>query len=325
MSGNVSGGAVRRRALYTGATLEVSTLTVSLGPVGTGAGDVGTVGMLRKALGAGITTFDTADAPDPMLAEALLARAFPDPDPRIVVLCRGGRSGRARDPASSAPPRPPGVGPERALGPRGAPAGFCRLLEVEASDLSEPAGGPGSGAPPRPAPPPPPFVVRCRSTGDVERAARLRAPRVLSGPFSLLERALPEAAVRRLGQDGFSWVGRDPFAGGRLDGTLFATGSPFAPVHHPRTVRELEAEFGPVARLGFLAQPRRRTLAQAALHFVVDTPWAVTACLGLPPVERWDEVVGFGSSPALDDEELKRVVFLPGADRDRVASEGRPA
>jgi len=323
MNGSTSGGGVRRRALYTGGALELSTLTLSVGPVGPGAVDVGAVGLLRKALEAGITTFDMTDAPDPALADALLARAFPSPDPRIVVLCSGRPAGRARDPGSSAPPRPPGVStPDSPRGRRGGPGRFYQLPEVEVSDLSGPEDGPGAGLPPRVALPSTPFVARCRSLDDVELAARLPPPRILSGPFSLLERALPAAAMRRLGRDGFSWIARDPFAGGRLDGTLFARGSPVAPIPQPRTVRELEAEFGPVARLGFLARPRRRTLAQAALHFVVDTPGVVTACLGIPPVERWDEIVGFGGSPPLDDEELKQVVSLPGAERDRVASEG---
>jgi len=315
----VTGSGIERRRPYPGADVELSALTLTVGGGHRGGDTRETVQMLRRGRDAGVTTFDVVEAPDPALAEMLLARAFPDGDPAIVVLSHGSQATPGAVPARGPATRPlgarlsdlspaaAGVAPSRR---------FRRLFEVEASEVvggtvrsraPGDAGGATGDAP---------LVVRCRSTDDVERAARRPPPWILSGPFSLLDRTVPTAATRLLGAGAFSWIARDPFSGGRLDASRFAVAPTAGPGAPPRTVRELEVEFEPVARFGFLARPRQRTLAQAALRFVLGSPWVATACVPAPSPERWAEIVGYASSPPLDEEERRRA--------DAVAGPGHP-
>jgi aryl-alcohol dehydrogenase-like predicted oxidoreductase len=82
---------------------------------------------------------------------------------------------------------------------------------------------------------------------------------------------------------------------------------PVAPEARPADMRRLRREFEPVLRLGFLTEGGRRTLAQAALRFVLRWPWVVTCVIPLPPPERFEEILGFGSAPEISDEELARL------------------
>ena len=311
--GAAAGAAIGRRPPFPGAPFELSALTLTVRATGAPGDGEATVGLLRRAREAGVTTFDTVDCPDDTLAEAWIARAFPQGDPAIVVLARGGAEG-ARPTASRALARGAPVAAfaeaGRPRGEGGPPHRFRHLYEVDTSD-------PGSSDPPseaRGAPtgagPSEPVVRRCRSLEEVVEASRRPPPRILSGSYSLLEQALAAAAERAIGAHGFAWVARDPLAGGRLDGSRFASASTGAWAAGPRTLRDLEVDFEAVARLGFLAKPRRRTLAQAALHFVLGQPWIATACLPVPAPERWAEILGFGSSPALDESERLRAEDL---------------
>jgi len=275
------------------------------------------VGALRRAREAGITTFDTVGSPDPELAEGLLARAFPEGDPSIVVLAPlgpGPTGTPAGIPAASLSLAPGFRPPFLARDGPPTQARFRRLLEAELPGAAGPALGSTD-------PVAEPTVVRCHSIEDVTAASRRPVPRLLSGPCSLLDPSVALAAEQQLGPSGFAWIARDPFAGGRLDGSRFARASLSARSGSPATLRELETEFAPVARFAFLALPRRRTLAQAALHFVADRPWVGTTVLPMPPPERWEEFVGFRSAPPLDDGERARVAALIGPS---VASSGHP-
>jgi aryl-alcohol dehydrogenase-like predicted oxidoreductase len=307
--------ATGRRPPYPGAPFELSVLTLTVNATNGPEDGAGTVGLLRRAREAGITTFDTVDSPDDTLAEAWIARAFPWGDPSIVVLARGGAEG-AKSAASRALARGAPVAAFSEAGPprrEGAPSyRFRHLYEVDASDPGPTVPHPVAQGPPTGAGPAEPVVLRCRSLEEIVEASHRPPPRVLSGSYSLLEQALAATAEEVIGTGGFAWVARDPLAGGRLDGSRFASGSMGAGAAGPRTLRELEVDFEAVARLGFLAKPRRRTLAQAALHFVLGQPWVATACLPIPTAERWAEIVGFGSSPPLDEGERARVEALPG-------------
>jgi len=304
-----------------GASCELSALTLTVGrspgPTDTNAA----VALLRRAREAGITTFDTVESPDPDLGEALLARAFPDGDPNIVVLAHG-RPPRAPTPGARAPSVQSPVTALADSGPRrGHAAAPQRLRHVYELEIAEISGSTGSAPGTQPGEV---EVLRCRSVDDLDRAALLPGPRLLSGSFSLLDRSLGETSTRRLEPGSYSWIVRDPFAAGRLDASRFAAGSTAIPAAAPRTVRELEAEFEPVARLGFLARPRQRTLAQAALHFVLGHPWVVSACIPAPAPERWTEIVGFATSPPLDDQDKVRLGLASGHARPRAEGAGGP-
>lgn len=295
---------VERRRPYVGAPFALSDLTVTVDPPAGPGDDALVLGLLRRARSAGITTFDIAEAADPIAARSLLARAFPHDDPELVVLVPG-RSSLAEHPRNGPPSftAPGAAGPVRADRPREPPAlRFRELTEVAAAELTRAAGEPGraDGAPA-------PVVVRCRTAEDVELAARQPPPRLLSGGLSLLDRSLVDAAERTVGAGRFSWIARDPFAGGRLDGSRFSARSSLVQGAAPPSLRALEAEFGPVARLAFLVRSRERTLAQAALRYALAREGVVSVCL--PPIapERWSEIVGYRASPPLAPEELARV------------------
>ncbi len=139
-------------------------------------------------------------------------------------------------------------------------------------------------------------------------------PGLLAGPYSLLHRTLAEDAARAAGTAPFGWVVRDPFAGGRLDGSRFAPALRGGRPATPRSVRELEAEFAPVAPYRFLARTGRRTLAQASLQFLLMRPWVATICVPPPVVERWDELFRLSDALPLTDEERAAVEQLKPAD-----------
>jgi aryl-alcohol dehydrogenase-like predicted oxidoreductase len=98
---------------------------------------------------------------------------------------------------------------------------------------------------------------------------------------------------------------RNAFADGRLDGSRFGgPGDLRRPSATPIDLRTLHEEFDPVLRLAPLTQARTRTLAQAAVRFVVRWPWVAAVLLPLEPPERWDEILGSLAVPELTDAEL---------------------
>lgn len=307
-------GAIPRRPPFPGAAFELSTLAFTVGAARSPLEAELATEALRRARRAGVTTFDTADSPDPAVADALLAKAFPEGDPQIVVLSPRGDGQRlgGRLPRAGAPPgRPPGPEP---VDPRelSVDAPLRHLIEVTSGHATGPRagarGGRSVGAEPRDTA----VVVRCQDQEDLDRIPASPAPRLVSGPLSLLRPGFGASAARRWGPEGFSWIARDPFADGRLDGSRFAPTPPGVGSSGLRSVRELEAEFAEVARFGFLARSRQRTLAQAALRYLVDLPWVATVVTSIPPPERWEEIVGFASSLSLDVRERARVDELTG-------------
>ncbi len=282
---------------------DVSPLTLRVDLAPSGLDPAAGVRLLRRAVEAGITTFDTVGVPDVGLAETLLARAFPEPGAPIVVLQEGTVPPRSPGPSGDGLPVAPGVhrwGETARAAPRS--SRFRRLVELRANEPA-PAGVAG------------PVVRRCGTTDQADAALRASSPALLSGEYSLLQRDLAEGAARSAAVRPFGWVARDPFAGGRLDGSRFAPTLPGARPAPPRSVRELDAEFAPVARYRSLALAGRRTLAQAALRFLLARPWVVTVCVPPPSVERWDELFRLGESAPLSDAELRAVDELKRPDR----------
>jgi aryl-alcohol dehydrogenase-like predicted oxidoreductase len=306
---------IERRALP-GTSLRFSAVTVALDPpaVAPPAADARTVALLRRARERGITTFDVARARFPARAERLIATAFTATDPDLAVIV-----GRSIETLASE------HGPSDARGSTGPPAEALeasleqsrrRLAPVPLMVLEW---DPGRHEETPKSEPPIPFPATVgASPPDLFWAYRLssvntvlppvpRPPPLFAGEFSLLEDGVaplfdsaPTVREARL-------IARNPFGDGRLDGSRFAaTMVPGEPGHGPVDVRRLHAEFDPVLRLGFLTQGRRRTLAQAALHFVLRWPWVATCVIPLPTPERFDEILGYASSPPLDEDDLER-------------------
>ncbi|MGP8075550.1 MAG: hypothetical protein ACLP8Y_02275 [Thermoplasmata archaeon] len=305
------------RRTIPGSPLNFSAVTLSLDPpaVAPPAADARTVALLRRARERGVTTFDVARARFPARAERLIATAFTATDTDLAVIV-----GRSIETLASDPGSPDG---------RGSPGSFAEALESSLGQsrrrlapvpLKVLEWDPGrreetaKAETPNPVPAtagassPELFWAIRLSSGNTVLPPVEHPPHLFSGEFSLLDEGVaplfdsaPPPSEARL-------IARNPFGDGRLDGSRFAaTVVPGEPGHGPVDVRRLHAEFDPVLRLGFLTQGRRRTLAQAALHFVLRWPWVATCVLPLSTPERFEEILGYASSPPLDEDDLERL------------------
>jgi aryl-alcohol dehydrogenase-like predicted oxidoreductase len=280
----------------------------------TPAVDRGIVAALQRARERGVTTFDLAHRGPLARAERLIAAAFPDPDPALVFLV--GRSW----------PFPPER--RRSVGESpGTPSDPLRDLEVSLGEDVRRIGRHGSVLVDFDAGEAPPERIReAVKVLDLHQAQgrisgwslhrRSEADGTISDPamssaarcveLSLLDRSALGALADRASRGPLGVLVRNPFAGGRLDGTRFAaTLGERSPSTAPLDVRSLHAEFDPVLRLGFLTRGHRRTLAQAGLLFLFRWPWFATVFVPLPRPERWEEILGAGSAPPLDSTELR--------------------
>ncbi len=299
---------VDRAAPYPGAPFQLSRLAFSV-PTSARSGLGGPlVGLLRQAHRAGVTTFDLTAAEDPLAAETLLAAALPGTGASVVVIvpAPGDRTARGlpgRGPWPAHPPAATATAPSRV-------PGFQRLTELSSPEGSSPTTERAAtvAVTSRATAP---FAVRCASREDVRRAVARHGPCLISGVFSLLERSLLTGAVDAHAGEILGWIARDPFAGGRLDGSRFAGAGGVARPGPPSSLRELDAEFAPVAPLRFLARRGERTLAQAALRFASAGPRVVSVVAPLPVPERWREIAEFDRSPPLTGEELARIERVP--------------
>ena len=293
-----------------------SALTILVDPptVASPAADARTLALLRRARDLGVTSFDVAGASNPERAERILARAFPEPDPRIGAVI--GRSVDSLSHAMNSDDAPPT--------PKDLPGALAMSIGQSRRRLAPVAVGavewtPGAGgdAPTLPTlgndtatgsgPSEPLWILRLlpasQSLPDLGRKVNL-----FSGAFSILDGNLGSWFEAAAPPSGAFLVARDPFSEGRLDGSRFAVRTgPGGPASPPVDVRRLHQEFDPVLRLGFLTAGRRRTLAQAALQFALHWSWVATVVVPLPEPERFDEIFGFGSTPALSPDELEQI------------------
>lgn len=306
---------VERRALR-GTARTFSAVTISMDPpaVAPPAADARTVALLRRARERGVTSFDAASARFPERAETLIATAFPLPDPELSVIVGRSIESLARELAPGEKRSSEGTlvralrtsleQSRRRLG-----AIPIAILEWDApgherssatQDLETPIVTEGSDLD---------FLWAVRLPSAASELPRAHYhPALFAAGFSLLEHGPASLFERTAAEGGPALIARDPFSNGRLDGSRFASvGIPGGPEDRPVDVGRLQREFEPVLRLRFLTEGRRRTLAQAALRFVLRWPWVVTCVIPLPPPERFEEILGYGSTPTISDEELTRL------------------
>jgi aryl-alcohol dehydrogenase-like predicted oxidoreductase len=302
----------RRTIPPAGPILSLLGMTVSPSLTPSTSGDRGVVERLRRARAAGVTTFDVAASHEPARAERLLGQAFPHADPDLVVIV--GR--RVEDLVYRAEP-----GERAPAGSDGARERLARSLEDSGRRLA-PQGVTiveWSGR----------YLPELESEGSADvRASSVRLyrrlaadgglpeaghadtdpPCLVSGPLSLLQSHFVPAGESQARRGSISFLARDPFAGGRLDGTRAAmSGADRGPGAEPPRLRDLEAEYAPVLRLAFLTERRDRTLAQAAVRYAAHWPWVTSVLVPLPTVDRLEETLATFETPALSDEELRRV------------------
>ncbi|HTT45597.1 MAG TPA: aldo/keto reductase [Thermoplasmata archaeon] len=282
-----------------GGGLSVSLLGLVVDPVGPAGAvaDRALVERLRRAREGGVTLFDTAGSRDSDRAQALVATAFSERDPAVVVIVRDAAGPEPLRPGSSSLPRP--STPPAAVGQ------FRTIREVAPSPTAGPA---GPGASPNNPSTAAGSSVAVRLMPGASSLPPHPGGGLYSGPFSLLDRRLrplfePGARGAPIGL-----LARDPFAGGRLDGSRFAqSGLELGPSMSPPSLRALEREFEPVLQLGFLTAEHKRTLAQAAVQYVAGHPWVVSVLVPLPPADRLEELLEAFTRPPLTAEEVSRV------------------
>ncbi len=276
-----------------------------------------TAKVLAECWDRGVTTFDVAGARDPTVAAACVAAAFPEPRTGQVVIVPAA----PRSPlADAAPPRSLGTA---APGPRGVlvrpPHGpsaeerladFPKVLELgPAPQRSTRPDGLSAVIPAlRAERNVVDVIVRCASREEVTAALAYPLRPLVAREISLLapaSRQVPELPDSRAG----AWcVARDVFAGGRLDGTAWPRAlGPSPSGGPPSAVRELEADFAPVLELAFLTRGGRRTLAQAAVLYVLTHPWVLVASIPVPSAERLDEILGYDRASGLEPAEVAAV------------------
>ncbi len=307
---------ISRRRLP-GSTIELSSLGVSIDPVGPAPAGSNSIAsrLLQRVWEQGVTTFDLSAARNPLAAEALFASAFPDPDPRRIALVGRG----------------PGLPGTRSVGGR-SPASH---IPIEASDLSrsieESRRRLGLDTPPILVWHPGREGVSPEVTGAlnslrnrdavsgwalaVDSGSPLPAVREgpngtewFVGPLSLLDRRLAGAIGARAAQRPVGLIALDPFAQGLLDGSRIASGpGDRPPGAAPSQLRSLEEKFGPVLALAFLTETRRRTLAEAALLYALHWSWVASVVLPLPAPERLSRLLAVESLPPLSEGELARL------------------
>ena len=293
-----------------------SAVTISVDPpaVAPPSADDRTVALLCRARVHGVTTFDVASARFPERAERLIARAFPASDPDLEVIVGRSVEFLARERSARAPSRPT-EDLEAALA-ESLEQSERRLAPAPVSVVEwspETDGGTGDTRDPNLLPPVPP------GRADLLWAVRLLpsltalpstggSPALFAGELSLLDRDLVPRFAPMDRKIETSVIARNPFSDGRLDGSRFAAVAELAgPGAGPIDVRRLRSDFEPVLALGFLTKTRQRTLAQAALRYVLGWPWVATSVVPLPTPERFEEILRFESSPPFTEEERARL------------------
>jgi aryl-alcohol dehydrogenase-like predicted oxidoreductase len=299
-----------------GADRSFSSITISVDPpaVAPPSADARTTALLRQARDHGVTTFDVADARFPARAERLIATAFPSQDPELAVIVGRSVESLARERTPRGDPMPAetlGAALEESLEQSRRRLAPADIAVVEWRPDSDGSSGDASASME-------PLLAGSGLKG-LQWAAYLsspptalprsgRAPILFTGELSLLDREVVPLFDDANGATEVGLIVRNPFADGRLDGSRFAaTGMLAGPRAGPVELRRFQTEFDSVLALGFLTKDRRRTLAQAALRFVLGFPWVVTSVIPLPTPERFEEILSFGASPPLSEDELAKL------------------
>ena len=265
------------------------------------------VAALRQASAIGVDVFDLTYARPREAAELALAQAFPPGSPAPVCLVPVGGA------VGSRPAMPGRDGLEGTL-PWSEDLQRLRRTSLDVAILSDPPEG-GLSADPRlrllasarAASEVRAWGVAWRRSGAAGRGmaqALAEGATVLAAPYHLLDPAALAGIEEMLGAREVSVVVHDPFARGRLDGTLLREG-PARTTGIPRVtdMAELHRSFDLVTRLGFLTEGRRRTLPQAALQFALRPACVASVLVPLAPPDILASYAHLEAVPELSDAE----------------------
>ncbi|MCI4368499.1 MAG: aldo/keto reductase [Thermoplasmata archaeon] len=130
---------------------------------------------------------------------------------------------------------------------------------------------------------------------------------LIGAPMGLLDNGTIDRLARQADGTPARLLAYDPFAGGRLDGSLFhdsplQRGGPPG----PQDLADLSERFKPVLQLGFLTDGKRRSLSQAALQFTLSRPMVASALIEGRHPKTLEEAGALERIPGLTVEELCR-------------------
>jgi aryl-alcohol dehydrogenase-like predicted oxidoreductase len=139
-------------------------------------------------------------------------------------------------------------------------------------------------------------------------------PEVLQIPFSLFRQEWVEELLDDARKAGVGIIAREPLANGFLTGRL-RPDSTFPPgdIRHQWPSAMVAGRIAAAARLSFLAGPNR-TMAQAALRFVLAFPGVSTAIPGGKTGAQVAENVGSADAPPLTEAEVQEARSLYAKD-----------
>ena len=285
-------------------------------------GDDDAIRLLHAALDRGITLFDTADRDGDGRVESVLGRAFADRRDRVVLATKVGYDWQNAEPAGRG--RRAMTQDFRPEAIRAAVEDSLRRLGGDVIDICELHHAPrrvltdesvldtldalvaegkvrAFGA----------AIAEGSRPGDGRRLIRSKRMPLLDVEISIVDHD-PGAELAGLAHAaGACVIARRPHAWGLLEGkytthTTFPPGDPRA--HLDR--EWLQEGLRRVDTLGFLADGRAWTLAQASLRWVLDRPGVASVIAQVHSEDQLDEFVATPELPPLEESDLARIEAL---------------
>jgi hypothetical protein len=165
----------------------------------------------------------------------------------------------------------------------------------------------------------PPWVVRWDSPEQLDpavRRARRLGDAMISGPASLLDSRGPSTLTALEGDGLRRYIARDPFAGGRLDGSLLEVGNlERNPRAGPWSIERLQEQYRPVLSFDFLTKRGSRNLRIAALQYLLTLPSVAGVVVPISNERQLEEMSRLTTAPPLDPLDLERIARLQSGSR----------
>ncbi len=145
------------------------------------------------------------------------------------------------------------------------------------------------------------YGVSCRTHEDALLCLKYPGISSVQLPVSMVEQAAIDSVIPRLSERGIAVIAREPLGQGLLTGTRGRTLAEEA----ARSLAEINERKRRSVEFSVFAVPQR-TMAQAAMQFVLQLPGVSTVIPGIAKVEQLEENLGALDAPQLSREEFAR-------------------